>query len=140
MSDILTKHFVTFYSPGTMFPEVTEQSIDEWDVREAFHRARAVVERYDSRPYAFQFSTRTRGPEDLDSKVSARSSYYFINGKIETREEIMARNDPKEEILRTNMECNNFAAVWTSCTPWRHTASLADEDVCLDSDGNVIER
>lgn len=136
--ETVTKHFVTFVSPGTFFAEETTQPIDTWDVREAMQRSRAVVERYDQRPHSFYFSTRKRGPEDLDSKQTAASPRHYLGGKVETYAEVVERNDPKEEILRSNMRINGIARVVTTLTPWRHTAALHPGDVVLDADGNVV--
>jgi len=136
----VTKHFVTFYSPGSFVFEETTQPIDSWDVREAFERSRTVLERYGARPFAFEFSTRERGDEDLDSKTVARSPRYYISGKIETREEVEARNDPKEEILRSNMRCNHIVAAVTCCSPYRSTHPFDDGAIVLDANGNEIAR
>ena len=58
--------------------------------------AHDVVERYGATPYAFRFSTRSRGGADLDSKESASSPLYHLGGRVETLEEVEARNDPKD--------------------------------------------
>ena len=107
----MKKHFVTFLSPGTFFAETTTKPIDSWDVDKAVEMARTVKERYNARPYGFRFSTRERGPDDLDSKEVKTSGVYFLGGKIETLKEVEARNDPKEEILRSNMRCNGWKKI-----------------------------
>lgn len=126
------QHFVTFFSPGTFFDETTEKPIDSWDVNAAMKMARGIEERYAATPFAFQFSTRGRGDDDLDSKEIATSPTYYLGGRIEAREEVEARNDPKEDILRLNMRSNDIAKViyndnsWRTVRPWRETDIILD--------------
>ena len=127
----MKQHFVTFYSPGTFFSEQTEKPIDSWDVDAAVQMAKGVKERYGATPYGFRFSTRSRGPDDLDSKVTKQSAMYYIGGKVETLEEIAARNDPKESILLSNMRCNKWKRVWTSTTGWKVTQPLERGDTVI---------
>ena len=63
----MKKHFVTFYSPGTFVAEQTTKPIDSWDVELAVSMSGEIKERYGALPYGFQFSTRERGENDLDS-------------------------------------------------------------------------
>jgi hypothetical protein len=132
MTETVVKHFVTFYSPRTFVSETTEKAIDSWDVAQAIEMSRAVLERYDARPYGFRFSTRTRGPNDLDSRVSATSGMYYLGGKVETLAEVKARATNKERILIDNMEGNGWERVITNDTPWRSTHPLEKDDVVLE--------
>ena len=93
-----------------------------------------VVERYSATPYGFQFITRGRGPDDLDSKEIDRSPMYYLGGKIETLEEVEARNDPKEDILRSNMRANGWNKIIVNDNSWRTTQPFQEErgDVILD--------
>lgn len=127
----MKKHFVTFYSPGTFLAETTEKPIRSWSIPTAKKMAAQVVERYGAVPYGFRFSTRTRGKDDLDSKVTERSPFYFINCKIETLEEIEQRADPKESTLLANMKCNGWDRVATTTKGWRWTQPVDDTDVVL---------
>ena len=127
----MEKHFVTFYSPGTFVAETTEKPIDSWDVEQAKAMSESVTERYGATPYGFRFSTRSRGPDDLDSKVSATSPMYYINCKVETLAEIEERNDPKEEILRSNMRGNGWDRIVITTKGWRWTQPLNPDDVVL---------
>lgn len=127
----MEQHFVTFLSPGTFVAEETTELIGSWDVDAARERAGHIKERYGATPYGFRFTTRARGDNDLDSKVVATSCMYYLGGKVETLEEIEARADPKESILRSNMRCNNWPRVWTSTSGWRWTQALKDDDVVL---------
>ena len=129
---VVRRHFVTFYSPGTFFAEETAQPIESWDVDAAVKMAKGIKERYDARPYGFRFSTRERGPDDLDSKVTKRSGMYYIGGKVETLQEIEARNDPQEDILRSNMRCNGWKKIVRGASPWRWTRPLERGDKIVD--------
>lgn len=134
----MQQHFVTFYSPGSFVAEETRQPIDAWSVPTALELSRSIVERYNSRPYGFRFSTRTRGDADLDSKVTATSPMHYIAGRVETIEEIEARNDPTESILRSNMRGNGWARVVVTESPWRHCGRLDAGDVVLNERGEAI--
>ncbi len=126
------KHFVIFYSPGTFVAETTSKPIDSWDVEKAMEMAHDVVERYGATPYGFQFSTRSRVDEDLDSKQSAKSPFYHLGGKVETLAQVEARNDPKEEILRSNMRCNGWDRIIVNDNSWRSVRPLEKTDVVLN--------
>ncbi len=128
----MEKHFVTFYSPGTFVAETSERPIDSWDVETAKEMAHGIVERHAATPYGFQFTTRSRGPDDLDSAESARSPFYHLGGRVETLAEVEARNDPKEEILRSNMRGNGYAKIVVNDNSWRSTSPLGETDVILD--------
>ena len=127
----MEKHFVTFFSPGTFVAETTEKPIPAWDVDAAVEIARTISERHGAKPYGFQFSTRTRADDDLDSKVSERSAMYYLGGRIETREEVEARNDPTEVVLRSNMRGNDIKRIVINENSWKWTQPLTDRDVVL---------
>jgi hypothetical protein len=67
----------------------------------------------------------------LNSKVVKRSGTYFLGGKVETIEEIEARNDPKEKILRSNMRVNGYDKVVVNDNSWRWTQPLGKNDKVL---------
>lgn len=131
---IMQKHFVEFYSPGTFFAETSEKPIEAWDVSAAEGMARGIKERHGAIPYAFRFLTKTRTDEDLDSKETARSPYYFLGGTVETLEQVKARATEKDRILVSNMEYNGYARIVTNNNSWRWTQPLRDEDIVLDWD------
>lgn len=131
MTDTIEKHFVTFFSPGTFMAESTTKPIHTWNIAKAKSMAETIEERYNAVPYAFQFTTRTRGPDDLDSKVTATSPTYYLHCKVETLEEIEARADPKENILRSNMRINEWNKVVVTTRGWKWTQPLRDGDVVL---------
>lgn len=128
----MKKHFVTFLSPGTFVAEETTKPIDSWDVDTAVEMARSITERHNARPYGFQFSTRERGPDDLDSKVTKRSGTYFLGGKIETQDQIAARKNPKFDTLLANMRSNGWERVVTNTNSWKWTQPLQKDDQVLD--------
>ena len=128
----MQKHFVTFYSPGTFFSEETTKAIGSWDLDKAMKMAHGIVERYGAAPYAFQFSTRERSDKDFDSKITKRSCLYHLGGKIETLAEVEARNDPEEEILRSNMRGNGYDKIVVNDNSWRSVHPLGKDDVVLD--------
>jgi hypothetical protein len=128
----VSKHFVTFYSPGTFLAETSEYPIDAWDTAVAMKMADRVTERHNATPYAFRFTTRSRTPEDLDSHVTATSPFYFLGGTIETLAEVEARNDPKESTLRSNMRGNGYDRVVVNGNSWKWVQPLEKDDVVLD--------
>lgn len=127
----MKKHYVTFLSPGTFVAEQSTKEIGSWDVEQAKKMAGGVEERYSAVPYGFYFTTRERGPDDFDSKQTARSQMHYINCKVETLAEIEARNDPKESILRSNMRCNGWDKIVVTTKGWRWTQPLESGDVVL---------
>lgn len=128
----MERHFVTFYSPGTFVAENTQRPIDSWDVEAAVSMARSIKERHGSTPYGFQFTTRSRGKDDLDSKVSHTSPMYYLGGRVETLADVEARNDPADRILISNMRSNGYDRIVVNENSWRWTQPLRDEDVVLD--------
>lgn len=128
----MKQHFVTFCSPGTFVSETTTLPIKSWDVKAAMKMAHSIVERYSATPYGFTFSTRARGKNDLDSKVIEQSGFYWLGGKIETREEVEARNDPKEENLRSNMRANGIEKVVINDNSWRFTGPFESGHTMLE--------
>lgn len=125
-------HFVTFLSPGSFVAEDTRKPIESWDTDKAVEMARGVKERHGAVPYGFYFTTRERGPDDLDSKEAARSPFYWLGGKIETLAEIEARHDPRESILRENMRINKWDRVVVNNNSYRWTQPLDKGDVVLE--------
>lgn len=126
------KHFVTFYSPGTFVAETTVKEIDSWDTDQAVKLADEITERHGATPYGFRFSTRMREENDLDSKEASRSNLYYLGGKIETLQDVEARNDPNERILLSNMRANGWGKIVVNYNSWKWTQPLEAEDVVLD--------
>lgn len=128
----VSKHFVTFFSPGTFVPEQSQREIPSWDVDAAVAMAGTIVERYGARPYAFRFETWGRGDDDLDSKRVKHSNLYYLGGKLETLAEVEARDDPKENTLRCNMRANKIDRIIVNDNSWRFTGAFNGDDVLLD--------
>lgn len=129
----MKQNFVTFLSPGTFFSEQSTKPIDVWDVDRAVTMSKRVVERYNARPYGFQFTTRTRGPKDLDSKETNRSGTYFLGGRVMTLEEVK-REMPDERVLISNMKCNGYDKIVVSNTPWQSIHPLEKGDTVLQEE------
>ncbi len=128
----MEKHFVTFLSPGTFMAEDRTLPIESWDAKVAQKIAQSVEERYKAIPYGFYFTTRTRSENDLDSHVEKRSpTYYLPHCRIETLAEVKKRNDPKESILVSNMECNGYKQIVTTTKGWKWTQPFREEDILL---------
>lgn len=128
----MQKHFVEFHSPGTFVQEKTCKPIAEWDVTKAMKMAHGVTERYGATPYGFQFVTRERGDEDMDSREVARSPMYFLGGMVETLAQVKARNLRGDRVLIANMEGNGWVRVITNTNSYRWTQPFNDGDVRLD--------
>ena len=130
----MINHFVTFYSPGTVFAETRTLPIDSWDVPAAVALAGSVHERYNARPYGFAFITRERGEGDLDSRITARSPMHYLGGTIETLADVEARHEIEGglEILISNMRNNDLARVITFANPWRSTHPVQDDAIVLE--------
>lgn len=133
MKDEISAHFVTFYSPGTFVAETTTKPIANWDVSAATAMAADITERYGARPYGFRFTTRSRGPDDLDSKEASSSNFYYIGCRRMTLEEIESRADPRDAILLNNMRCNGWKEVVTTKSGWVWTQPLYPGDVVLEN-------
>ena len=128
----MEEHFVEFLSPGTFMAESSDREIPSWDIEAAKQMARDIKERYGAVPYGFRFKTRSRGPDDLDSKVTETSPMYYLGGRVETLAEVEARNYPRESILRSNMRGNGYDRIIVNDNSWRWTQPLKAADVVLE--------
>lgn len=124
----MEKHFVRFLSAGTFVAEETVMPIEEWDVGQAIEMSRNITERYGAKPYGFQFVTKGRTDEELDSKVINRSGIYYINGVVETLSQVKAKGNPGDRILISNMESNGWDKVVTTYNPYKWTQPFNEED------------
>ena len=128
----MKKHYVTFYSPGTLFHEQNIEEVDFWNVDLAVLKSKDIKQRHGAIPFGFRFTTREKGSEDFDSKQSDSSQMYYLGGKVETLDEVRERNDPKESILLSNMENNGYDRIITCTRGYKSTHPLNKEDIVLD--------
>jgi hypothetical protein len=126
------KHFVIFCSPGSFTSETSEYEVESWDVRVAIEKSKGITERWNAKPYGFYFVTRGRTETELNSKIIATSNMYYLGGTVETYDEVCARNDPKEEILRSNMQCNNWDKILVNTNSYKFTTYLKKGDIVLN--------
>jgi hypothetical protein len=105
---IRREHRVTFYSPGTMFSEVTSKPIPAWDTRMAVGMAEGIVERHDARPYGFRFETFMVGdpvPDgegrvlEVKARLDKSSGMHFLGGSVRTFAQVMADDRPEANVF-----------------------------------------
>ncbi len=143
------KTFVVFYSPGTFVSESSEREVATADPAEAVRLAAGIKERYNSGPFGFRFETRVVAGEIDDGfggklKVQPRtletSGMHYINGTLETVDQVRERGLSSERILLSNMEGNRMPIVVTGCSPYKWTHEFSAADVLVTADGVIVER
>lgn len=143
----MRKHFVTFYSPGTMFAESDVVAIGTWLPVEAARMAKDITQRHGAKPYGFRFSTcivarpvpdGEGGLLEVEPKEVARSGMFFLTGTVRIVKDIEAKADPAERILLSNMKGNGWAACVQNDNSYRSTQPFTKEDVVVDWDGNIV--
>lgn len=101
-----TMCFVRFFSPGSFLA-------DNWTVEVADLDPLKVV--WPERAYAFTMHTREdilRGGEVFKGEVrQVGPMYYHPDSRSVSREEVAARNDPRDRILLRNMGINGWPSV-----------------------------
>lgn len=127
----MKKNYVTFYSPGTMVAETTRREIASWNVAKVLKILPDIEERYGAKPYGFRFTTMKRGLRDFAPRETAQSNMYYVNCRVETLEEIEKRDDPKESILRENMQRNGWDKMVTTMSGWKWSHPLHEGDIVL---------
>jgi hypothetical protein len=127
----LTKHYVTFLSPGTFVAEETTKEISSWDVDLVLQMVPNIKERYNATPFGFFFTTRERDDDDFDSKQTKKSGMYFLGGKVFTLKQLEEKNDPNDRILIENMKCNHYQKVIINTNSWQWTHPLKEGDIVL---------
>jgi len=144
------EHQVTFLSPGSFFAETTTKPIARWDPKLAVKIAATIIERHGATPYGFQFSTLLvhddiddgqGGKMEVRPKRLRESGIYHLGGRLETRDEVVARNDPRERILAANMTNSGMEIVCITTRSYKSTQPFKEEDFVVDpSTGIVLER
>lgn len=143
------KHYVVFYSPGTIFHETRQQPIESWGIPEACMRARNVVERHGAKPFAFTFITVLTadpipdgrgGMLNVEEKQIAKSSLHFLGGMVQCYDDLLA-NPEGQEILISNMRYNNIPYVVVNENSYRSFNPFGEHDVVVDpATGAIISR
>lgn len=145
----MRKHQVTFYSPGTFVSESSTHDIDSWDPVKAVEMSEKILERYNAKPYGFVFTTLLSaedvpdgegGSLKVEPKVVEKSGIYFLGGRLETYDEVVARNDNKEDILRSNMRNNESWIVCINTNSYRSTIPFEEKDCIVNARGWVVQR
>lgn len=129
----MEKKFIVFYSPGTFVAEENTVPCASYDISEACKQAQNITQRYQAKPYGFRFITRSRSDNELGSKETDHSPMYYIDGKVESIEEIEAEHNPDRRILVSNMKINGWSHVVTTMSPYRWTQPLYAGDCVVDS-------
>jgi len=68
--------------------------------------AKEVKKRYGDGVFGFRRCYYIHGKQHFHDK-----GWVYLSGKVELKNDIFDRNLPDEKILRSNMECNNLAAI-----------------------------
>lgn len=143
------EHRVTFYSPGSIVSEETTKPIGGWDARAAAGMAEEVVERHGAKPYAFRFSTVIvadpisdghGGTMPVAPKHVKSSGLYHLGGTVETYAQVVARNAADEDILRSNMRCNEWWAIVVNTNSYKSVHPFQGGDVLVDAAGEIVDR
>jgi hypothetical protein len=130
--EIMKKHFVKFFSPGTIVAETTDKEIKEWDTNEALRMSKDIKERYGARPYGFYFYTKERKENELDSKITKKSGIFYIGGIIKTLEEVKNENLESNRILISNMEINGYDRIIEVNSSYSWTMPFRKDDTLLE--------
>jgi hypothetical protein len=144
------KHFVTFYSPGTFFHETTTKEIAERDPKLAVAMAETILERYGAKPWGFCFESRMCAdpvPDGMGGEMpgptkpipGSETGYYFLGGTVITLDDVEARAEKSEDVLRSNMR-NNWPICVDNRNSWRSVNPFTEKDVIVDARGTIVER
>jgi hypothetical protein len=140
---------VEFFSPGTLFAETSSRKISEWDTREAVRLSEQILERHGAVPYGFRFRTQLvsdpvpdgeGGKLKVTPKCVEESPTYYLGGRVETWDEIVARADKREDIMRSNMRGNGWPLVVVIDRKYRSTLPFLPDQKIVEPDGTVVTR
>lgn len=145
----MRKYKVEFLSPGTFVSESSSQDICSCDTAKAVEMSKSITERHGAKPFGFRFQTLLvhddvpdgeGGLLKVESKVVNTSGIHFLGGIVESYDEVVARNDEKEEILRSNMQGNGYWFICTNTNSFKSTLPFAENDVIVNGEGVITER
>lgn len=122
--------YIEFCSPGTLVSETTKVKTDHNvpNIREAIRKYKNIKERHDAKPYGFRY---------VDGNGKPISElFYYINGTISTYNDIP--DNEKNNILRSNMRCDNQPIIIENNNSWRFTAFFHQTYIIIDEDCNII--
>ena len=125
------KCFVSFLSPGSFISEKTTIEIDDWCALKAEKMATEIRERHGAKPYGFYFTTRERKQTDFDSKEIERSGVFHMGGTVLSLAEVKSRDNEKDSILISNMECNEWSHIIENTNSYLHVSILNENDIVL---------
>ncbi len=143
------KHYVTFYSPGTFYPEQSTKPIGEYDTKEAVRMSKEVLERYNAKPHSFRFTTYIEvedvpdgegGFSKVEPKKVGESCTYYLGGRVRTIDEVKIKACKEERILLSNMECNKEYVLIENTNSYRHTGFFYEKDCIVDDEGTIVRR
>jgi hypothetical protein len=141
------KHYVEFFSPGSFFSETSTREISSWDTGKAVALSKNIKERYGASPYGFRFFTQIEhqpipdsegGTLKVQPKIVERSGMYYLGGELETYDDVANRNDPKESILRSNMQGNDWWVVIVNTNSYKSVQPFDQNSFIVDDSGKVI--
>jgi hypothetical protein len=142
------KNYVNFLSPGSFVSECSSVKIENCDIKLALEKSKTILERYNAKPYGFYFETRLCHDDlndghgnllKVESKTMEKSGMYYITGEIYTIEDIKARKNDKDEILISNMECNNWPLVIENFNSFKTIMEFKENDFIVALNGNIVE-
>ena len=116
------KHYVCFMHVGPFFSETTTEEIDSWNVEKAMEMAKKWSE-HSLMPYAFYFIMKSQEETTYD-QVIFKGGTYFINGVVETLDEIKAKGNPE---LISRMETHGWDRIVT-CHPYEIMGPYEEND------------
>jgi len=135
--------FVVFFSPGTLFPEVSQMPVEMGTIEEAIQLSKGVIERHDATPYAFEFVTRIiadpiddgeGGKLKVTPKEVERSARHFIDGEVLLYENIVGEEeDGESSIAARNMKNSDSPIVVRCSSPFKTTSSFEKDHVVVSS-------
>lgn len=144
------QHFVEFFSPGTFYSETTARPVETRNVLNACQMAGEITERHGAKPYGFRFFTSIvadpiddgeGGKLNVQPRQVDKSGMYFLGGDVLSYDDIVARNDQRDRILRSNMKYNRLWYMVENRNSYLSTHEFGEADVVVDpATGNVIER